>query len=163
MEWKKEGWMSEENIVLLKPEETLGDRFRLFREKIGKSREELAKEMKRSVELVKNIEKGRSDPPIICLYYFMETYKLDINWLLTGTSTPPQQEKLIGGLPPSLIKKYCKEREIPLKEQYDELLELLQVPIIYQFVFAKLTECKYIFKDEVENHKKSGKLKNISG
>ncbi|MFW9878540.1 MAG: helix-turn-helix domain-containing protein, partial [Candidatus Thorarchaeota archaeon] len=148
--------MSDDNIILLKPEETIGDRFRLFREKIGKSREELAKEMKRSVELVKNIEKGRSEPPIICLYYFMETYKLDINWLLFGTSTPPQQEKLKGGLPPSLIKKYCKEREIPLKEHYDELLELLQVPIIYQFVFAKLIECKNTFKVEIKDLISSG-------
>ncbi len=146
--------MSEDSVIQLKPEETLGDRFRQFREMIGKSREELAKEMKQSVELVKEIEEGKRTPSIICLYYFLTTYKLDINWLLTGTSTPTQQEKLVGGLPPSLLKTYCKEREIPIKDQYDELIELLQVPSVYQFVFAKLIECKYIFKVEIENHER---------
>jgi len=154
--------MSDDNIILLKPEETMGDRFRLFREKIGKSRKELAKELNRSVNLVKKIEKGESLPPTNGLYYFLETYKLDINWLLTGTSTPPQQEKPNGGLPPRLIKKYCKKQKIPLKEQYDELLELLQIPAVYQFVFAKLIECKNTFKVELKDLMKSGKIVRLN-
>jgi len=154
--------MSDDNIILLKPEETMGDRFRLFREKIGKTQEELAKEMKGSVKLVKDIEKGKRMPSIICLYYFLTTYKLDLNWLLTGTATPKHQEKLIGGLPPNLIKKYCKERNIPIKENYDELLVLLQIPGIYQLVFAKLIECKHIFKVEIENQIKSGKIVRLN-
>jgi len=154
--------MSDDNIILLKPEETMGDRFRLFREKIGKSREELAKEMNRSVELVKKIEKGESLPPTKGLYYFLETYKLDINWLLFGKSTPSQPEKPNGGLPPSLIKKYCKKHKIPVKEQYDELLELLQIPSVYQFVFAKLIECKHTFNVEIKDLLKSGKIMRLN-
>jgi len=154
--------MSKENIIQLKPKETLGDLFRMFREMIGKSREELAEEMKRSAKMVKDIEKDRCLPPSICLYYFQQNYKLDINWLLTGTLTPTHKEKLIGGLPPSLIKKYCKARDIPLEEKYNELLEMLQIPGIYQMVFANLIECKHIFKAEIENQIKSGKIVRLN-
>jgi len=154
--------MSENNFILLRPEGTLGDRFRMFREMIGKSREEMAREMKESVEMVKEIEKGKRSPTIISLYYFIKTYKLDINWLLNGTSEPEKEEIPIAGLPPRLIKKYCKNREFPVKEKYDELLELLQVPKVNEYVFSKLTECKHIFKNEIEDHIKSGKIQDIS-
>jgi len=154
--------MSKHNFTLLVPEGTLGDRFRMFREKIGKSREEMAREMNRSVDLVKKIEIGKSMPPILCLYDLLQTYKLDINWLLNGTSETEKEEIPIAGLPPRLIKKYCKKRGIPVKEKYDELIELLQVPEVNKYVFSKLTECKHIFKNEIEDHIKSGKLKNIN-
>jgi transcriptional regulator with XRE-family HTH domain len=155
--------MSDKHIIQLESRDTVGDRFRMFREAVGKSQEALAKEMKRSVKLVKAIEDGKQMPPIMCMYYIQKNYQLDLNWLLTGAPTLVQPEKFMGGPPPILLKKCCKERGIPVKDQYEELLILLQIPGIAQLILAKLTECKHIFKDEIEDQIKSGKIKLLSG
>ena len=85
--------MSDENIIQLK--EPVCQRFRIFREAIGKSQEALAREMKQPVELVKSIEQGKKMPSIVCMIYFRETYNLDLNWLLTGAPTLVEQEKFL--------------------------------------------------------------------
>ena len=155
--------MNDEPIIQLESRDTVGDRFRMFREYVGKTQEALAKEMKQPVKLVKAIEEGKKMPPIMCMYYMQKAFKLDLNWLLTGVPTLVQTYKFMGGPPPTLLKKFCKERGIPVKNQYEELLKLLQVPGVAQLIFAKLTECKHIFKDEIQNHIKSGKIKHVTG
>ncbi len=155
--------MSEENIIRLKSKDPVCERFRLFRETTGKSQEALAKEMKQSVKLVKAIEEGKQMPPIICLIYFQDTYSLDLNWLVTGAPTLVEPERFMGGLPPILLKKYCKEHKIPVKEQYEELLELLQVPEVAQIILAKFTGAKNVFKNEIRDYTRSGKIKQLNG
>ena len=109
------------------------------------------------------IEDGKQMPPIMCMYYMQKAFQLDLNWLLTGVPMFVKPDKFMGGQPPILLKKYCKERGVPVKDQYEELLKLLQVPGVAQLIFAKLTECKHIFKDEIENHIKQGKIKQVTG
>ncbi len=153
--------MSDENIIQLK--DPVCQRFRMFREAIGRSQEALAEEMKQPVKLVKAIEEGKQMPSIICMIYFRDTYNLDLNWLLTGTPTLVEPEKFSEGLPPVLVKKYCKKNKIPVKEQYEELLKLLQEPGVYHHIFAKLTEVKNVFKDDIEAQIRSGKIVQLSG
>jgi transcriptional regulator with XRE-family HTH domain len=153
--------MSDEHIIPLK--DPVCQRFRMFRETIGKSQEALAKEMKQPVKLVKSIEEGKQMPSIICMIYFRETYNLDLNWLLTGAPTLADQEKFIEGLPPILVKEYCKEKKIPVKEEYEELLKLLQIPGVYHLIIAKLTEAKNVFRNEIKAHIRSGKLEPLNG
>ena len=108
-------------------------------------------------------EEGKKMPSIVCMIYFRETYNLDLNWLLTGAPTLVEQEKFMDGLPPILVKKYFKENKIPVKEEYEELIELLQVPGVYHLINAKLTEAKNVFRDEIKAQIRSGKLKQLSG
>jgi transcriptional regulator with XRE-family HTH domain len=111
--------------------EGVGLRFRKFREEIGRVQREMGEELNISQSTVANIERGKAFPNITYLHYFYHKYRLNINWLLTGRGQMFFQGK-------SVDKNYL------------ELINLMQVPIIEQMIFAKLTEVKVVLKDEIE-------------
>ncbi len=125
--------------------EKVGDRFRRFREKLGKAQHELGTELKVSQSTIANIERGKSFPNINYLHYFYRTYRLDVNWLLTD------------------------DGEMFLKEQtgedsYIDLINNMQVPLVEKMILAKLVETKALLREEIKAHfkKKAEKERNGS-
>ena len=109
----------------------IGSRFRLFRESIDKAQHEIATELNISQSTIANIERGKAFPNINYLHYFYTGYYLNVNWLLTG-----QGKMLYKG--------------DPINEKYLELMNLMQISMIEQVIFAKLVELKVLLKDEIK-------------
>jgi transcriptional regulator with XRE-family HTH domain len=115
----------------IESKESIGNRFRRFRESIGKAQHELGAELSISQSTVANIERGKAFPNITYLNYFYRTYQLNINWLLTNEG-----------------EMFYKSRFAD--KRYLELVELMQVPPVEQLIFSKLVELKALLKNEIK-------------
>lgn len=111
----------------------VGKRFKMFRERIGKTQYELAAELTVSQSAVANIERGKVFPGIWHLYYFHFHHTLSINWLLTGHGRMFMGEK-------------------PENGKYDELFSMMRIPAVEQVIFAKLTEAKALLRNEIQSY-----------
>jgi transcriptional regulator with XRE-family HTH domain len=116
---------------VIETKEEIGDRFRQFRESIGKAQHELAGELNVSQSTIANIERGKAFPNINYLHYFYNNYQLSINWLLIGRG-----------------EMLTKGRN--MNEKYQELINLMQVPVIEQLILAKLAEIKALLRNEIK-------------
>jgi hypothetical protein len=54
-------------------------------------------------------------------------------------------------LPSKLVEMLCRS-DTPLKEEYHELLQLLQVPAVWDFILEALSEAKELHKNEIDNY-----------
>lgn len=54
-------------------------------------------------------------------------------------------------LPLKLVEMLCRG-DIPLKEEYHQLLQLLQVPAVWDFILAALSEARNLYKNEIDNY-----------
>jgi transcriptional regulator with XRE-family HTH domain len=75
----------------VKNKKAMGQRFKQFRELIGKSKKELADEAEEALimdERINLFEKGAIRPDIIFIQYFTEEYGLNLTWLVKGTGKP---------------------------------------------------------------------------
>lgn len=124
--------------------ESVGARFRKFREEINKRQHQLGEELNISQSTVANIERGNAFPNISYLHYFYQKYSLNINWLLTGRG-----------------KMFFHGKSI--NEKYYELINLMQVPVIEQVIFAKLTEIKVLMKNEIDAFYKENQEESDAG
>lgn len=115
----------------IESKESIGSRFRRFRESIGKAQHELGAELNISQSTVANIERGKAFPNITYLNYFYKTYQLNINWLLTNEGEMFHKSKITD-------------------ERYLELIDLMQVPPVEQLIFSKLVELKALLKNEIK-------------
>ncbi len=111
----------------------VGTRFRQFRAAIHKAQHEIAEEVNVSQSTIANIEGGKAFPNLIYLHHFYYKYRLDINWILTG------QDDM-----------FIKRDDVP--EKYNELLNLLRIPIIEQVINAKLIEARALLKDNIKTY-----------
>ncbi len=102
---------------------SMGQRFRQFRETLDMTQTELAKQLDVTTASVINIETGKTVPPVGILSRLHGDFRLNLNWLLTGEDTMRTLSPEISG----------KRRE---------LLELMQVPEVEQFIFSQLEELK---------------------
>ena len=117
----------------------VGRRFLQFRKRIGKAQHQLAEELKVSQSTIANIECGKAFPNITYLHHFYHKYRLNVNWLLTNQGDMLSEPK-------------------SANEEYLELINLLQVPLIEKLIMAKLVETKALLKDHIENFfEKQGK------
>jgi len=69
----------------------IGQRFKQFRETLGKSQKELEKEANNpliQVVRINMLDLGVFIPDIIFIQYFTETYGLNLTWLVTGAGKP---------------------------------------------------------------------------
>jgi len=69
----------------------IGQRFKQFRETLGKSQKKLEQEANNPLIQVTRInmfELGVIIPDIIFIQYFTEIYGLNLTWLVNGTGTP---------------------------------------------------------------------------
>jgi hypothetical protein len=54
-------------------------------------------------------------------------------------------------LPAKLVEMLCRS-DIPLKEEYHEVLQLLQVPAVWNSILDALSEAKELYKNEIDNY-----------
>ena len=121
--------------------EKIGDRFRRFREKLGKAQHEFGTELNVSQSTIANIERGKSSPNISYLNYFYYNYRLDINWLLTNEG-----------------EMFFEVN--PKDESYLDLVNMMQIPFIERMILAKLVESKALLREEIKTYfKKMGEKK----
>lgn len=113
--------------------EKVGDRFHRFRDTLGKAQHELGNELKVSQSTIANIERGKSFPNINYLHYFYFTYRLNINWLLTGDGD-----------------MFLKEKDED--DSYVDLVNMMQVPLIEKIILAKLVESKALLREEIRTY-----------
>lgn len=109
----------------------IGDRFYQFRKSIGKAQHQLASELNVSQSTIANIECGKAFPNLTYLQHFYRRYRLNINWLFTSQGNMFADQK-------------------NAKDEYLELINLLQVPMIEQIIMAKFIETKALLKDHIE-------------
>jgi transcriptional regulator with XRE-family HTH domain len=135
--------------MLKKLKEDVGMRFKDFRLEKKKPQHVLAAELEVHQSTITNIEHGTTFPKINYLQYFYEKYGLNINWLVTGEGDMymrghPTAEEASKIMYPHV--EYGDSRY----DQYEELTNLMQIPVIEQVMLAKLAESKNLFKDEVK-------------
>lgn len=136
----------------------IGGRFKRFREAIGKTQAQLARELNVYQSTITNIEVGKTFPGIKYLDYLQKNYGLNISWVISSKGQMYERKETF---PPavSLLDCHVPEKD-PRYDKYVELIYLMQVPVIEQVILAKLTEIKVIAKDELgEFEKQMKKLK----
>ncbi len=129
----------------------IGERFRKFRESIGKAQHELASELDIYQSTITNIERGKTFPNIKYLEYFYHKYNLNINWLITSEGEMTVTRYRTFPNAPVLMDRRFSEKDARY-EQYMGLFNFMQVPEVEQVMLARLTELKAIFKHEIEEH-----------
>lgn len=140
--------MEEQTSTLKNLKKQIGKRFKLFRLDKKKSQFVLAAELQVHQSTITNIEKGFTFPKVSYLNYFYEKYGLNLNWLVTGDGETYMEEAEDKGA--SRIKAPDVEYDSYKYDKYQELNTLMQIPVIEQVIFAKLSECKILFKDSVK-------------
>ncbi|MCP5106754.1 MAG: helix-turn-helix transcriptional regulator, partial [bacterium] len=95
-----------------------------FRESLGLNRSALAKTLGITAAKVSNIESGKTVPVFSNLLFLHREYRLNLNWLLTGE------------------EPMCLVTSIFIPEKYAEMVRLMQVPEVEQFIFSQLAEIK---------------------
>ncbi|UCH94993.1 MAG: helix-turn-helix transcriptional regulator [Candidatus Aminicenantes bacterium] len=135
----------------------VGGRFRKFRSDKKKAQRILASELKVHQSTITNIENGTTFPKVNYLHYFYEKYDLNLNWLVTGEENMylESAEKKNAS---RIMAPHVKYGE-PTYDNYQELNSLMQIPVIEQVIFAKLSECKIIFKEQVKKFLKNQEKK----
>jgi transcriptional regulator with XRE-family HTH domain len=113
----------------------IGQRFRKFRETIGKTQTQLAGEFKVYQSTITNIEVGKTFPGIKYLHQLGKTYRLNADWIVNDRremfdDSPPFPKAMI--------------------EKYSNLIKLMQVPVVEQLILARLEEVKAIAREDIE-------------
>ncbi|MCP5046734.1 MAG: helix-turn-helix transcriptional regulator [bacterium] len=127
----------------------VGIRFKAFRLNQSKAQHVLAAELKVHQSTITNIEHGTTFPKISYLFYFYETYGLNINWLITGLGKMYLKDSLEADAAKHVTLPNVGYGN-PTYSQYTDLAHLMRVPAIEQVILAKLLECKILFKEEVK-------------
>jgi transcriptional regulator with XRE-family HTH domain len=140
--------MEEQTSTLNNLKKEVGGRFKLFRLGKKKAQQTLASELLVHQSTITNIENGTTFPKVSYLYYFYEKYGLNLNWLVTGDGE--QYIEGAGYMDASRIKAPDAEYDSYEYDKYLELNTLMQIPVIEQIIFAKLSECKILFKENVK-------------
>lgn len=151
--------MGDINGNITPPADSMGERFKQFRMSIEKSKGELAQELKCTVKLICHIEEGKLPPPTAHLVTLASTYGMDINWLISGIRLPHGMGEKKRTPHPEILKALCRKKQIPLKDTYDDLIEMLQVPEVAESMEAAYNHIKRSLKDEIEQSLNKGKIK----
>lgn len=140
--------MEKQTSTLKNLKKEVGVRFKLFRLDKKKAQHILASELQVHQSTITNIEKGTTYPKVSYLNYFYEKYGLNLNWLVTGDGKQYMEEAEYKGA--SRIMATDSEYESDKYDKYQEFNTLMKIPVIEQVMFAKLSECKILFKDNVK-------------
>ena len=139
--------MKKKDSTLKHLKKEVGKRFKVFRLSKKKAQNVLAAELQVHQSTITNIEHGTTFPKVNYLHYFYEKYGLNLNWLVTG-----EGEMYMDDSPKkfsSTLMAPDVEYGDPKFDKYQELSSMMQIPVIEQIMFAKLSECKILFKDHV--------------
>jgi len=128
----------------------IGARFKVFRELIDQTAGQLAAALDIPESEIEAIEEGRVFPKITCLHYFYEHYGLNINWLIGNIGT-----MFVKNEPGKLGKLYAARFPAgpgdPRRDEYAQLLELMEIPVIKDTIMSTLLEIKTLLKKEIRN------------
>ncbi|NIM14738.1 MAG: helix-turn-helix domain-containing protein [Candidatus Aminicenantes bacterium] len=141
--------MSKENPEKTRLLENIGTRMRQLRKTLGFTQDTFASILKISKPAYVRYEYGKRFPPVHVIQFLYKKYKVDNNWVVTGEGEMFLKEEEDEDASP--FAEIFKGIEIP--PEYDELVELMQIPAIEQVILAKLIETKFLFKDEIEAFK----------
>lgn len=146
--------MIDADFILIKEE--IGNRFKQFREVIGKTQSQVAKDLDVYQSTITNIEVGKTFPGVKYIHFLHRKYRLNNNWLLNdcGEIILPFEE--FKGKSVSKLNFFIPE-DNPRYKQYVELLDFMQIPLIENVMMAKLQELKVIAKAEIESFRKQKK------
>lgn len=139
--------MKKKKSTLKNLKKEVGGRIKVFRLDKKKAQNVLASELQVHQSTITNIEHGTTFPKVNYLHYFYEKYGLNLNWLVTGVG-----EKYMNGAKKKIPKKINAphhEYDDLRYDKYQELNLMMQIPVIEQVMFAKLSECKILFQDHV--------------
>lgn len=146
--------------MLGKLKKEVGDRFKAFRLDQKKAQHVLATELEVHQSTITNIEHGTTFPKINYLHYFYEKYGLNVNWLITGDGEMYMEGFKKGpGAAAALMYPHVEYGD-PGYDQYAELINLMQIPVVEQLILARLSEVKMLFMDDVKKFL-SAKEKNV--
>jgi len=132
----------------------IGNRFRIFRDIIDRTPDQLAAELGVLPAEIVDIEAGRVYPNALCLYHLHGQYRLNINWLLGRLGDifdqPAEQETEDAG-------RDYRSADSPTVRlaQYRELFELMDIPLVEESIMATLLELKALLKKQTENRKRA--------
>jgi len=129
----------------------VGVRFKAFRVAQKKAQHVLAGELEVHQSTITNIEHGTTFPKISYLHYFWQKYGLNINWLLTGEGDMYVKGRVDIQIPQEVTLPPVKYG-VTRHRQFLELSRLLRVPPVEQVILAKMTECRILFKEEIQDY-----------
>jgi transcriptional regulator with XRE-family HTH domain len=92
--------------------DTLGQRLRRCRERMGWSQIDVAAKMGTSNMNISHYERDTRQPDIATLVRFAELYNVSVQWLMTGSDVSPQQTDIYD----LLQRDNCTYRNVPLTE-----------------------------------------------
>ena len=118
----------------------MGLRFKKFRETIGKTQSQLAREFGVYQSTITNIEVGKTFPGMKYLHHLGQAYRLNTDWLVNNRGEM--------FLDPNMIPA-------AVLEKFSGLLTLLQVPVVEQLLMARLEEIKVIAREEIKRFQAS--------
>lgn len=131
----------------------VGFRFLLFQKAIGVKDEQLALDLQVSVEKLWKFISGEIAPKILQLHLLHEKYRLNMHWLITGDglmfSGQPVKNKGDSENNEGLEEKKERDRRL------EELVHLMQMPLVEQAIDAALTQILALLK--LENFDKTKK------
>jgi len=131
----------------------IGQRFRVFRQAIGKKQIQLARELKVSPSAITFIETGTSFPKLNYINYLHRYYRLNIDWLLGGDVPmflPVERE---GKECASFLPCHIPYRD-PVYGKYVELMELMEVPGVGRAILEEAARIKRTFKNKQETSRR---------
>jgi len=125
----------------------MGIRFRVFREIIDLTIQQLADQLGISPDTIEEYEEGLAFPDIQVLHFMYDNYGLNVNWLvgrvgeMFNEKDPKQLKKLfahkpLSGSDPSRLDALM------------ELFELMEIPMIEESIMAALLEVKTLLKKQ---------------
>ena len=126
----------------------MGIRFRVFRELINLSIQELAQQLGTSQTIIEDYEEGRAYPDILVLHFLYEHHGLNINWSMGRMGemfNEKAPEKLKKLFTPNLIDGKNPNR----LDELIELFELMEIPKIEESIMASLLEVKTQLQKQV--------------
>jgi len=132
----------------------IGTRFRIFRELIDCTPDQLATELGIEPVEVLDIEAGRIYPGVPCLDRLHRQYRLNVNWLLgrMGEIFEQPGKREMGD--PGGTSRPSGTVTVRLA-QYRELLELMEIPLVEEAIMATILELKALLKKQTENRKRA--------
>lgn len=150
--------MKQLDIKSIKKE--IGQRFKRFREAMGKTQIQMAKELGVYQSTITNIEVGKTFPGIKYLHYFHIKYSLNINWVVNNSGGMLTADEEVD--PNAISILYCHvPKETKKYQQYNDLMLAMQNPMVEQVILAKVLELKALAKGTLdigtpEKQKKTG-------
>ena len=145
--------MKKNDSELHKLKKEIGLRFKAFRLSQKKTQKVLASEFLVHQSTLTNIEEGGTFVKLNYLHYLLHKYGVNLNWMVGGMGDMIMEDATAEQ--PSRIMSPRPEYGGTTEDRYEELNMLMRVPVIEQIMFAKLSESKILFKEQIEEYFKN--------